>query len=704
MLEETILNFQITILLILGTVVFSLVNLKRKDLTIYLPSYIILPIGYLFIYLQVFDSIYRLVGNLFFLIGIIAFISAVYYEYFKALHETAKRTGSSIKNSTIILIFSSITGIIMSIQIVFSLLLLISMGMFIKLLFVKRSTKHASLVIFQASALLSAISTILSYFNLPGVWEFSFVAMFIFGTCYFVFPIFIFLEGKLIESQEKALESEEKYRLISENANDLIALLNNKYEHEYINEYAYGNILGYSKGDLIGSSVWEIVHPEDLKRIVSSRGISTSEIEVKEGEYKEEVRFRHKDGHFIWLDLISKVFVDTQGDPKVIVISRDITERKKAEQLLKESEEKFRTITEQSFIGAVIEQDFDLKYVNPQFAKMLGYSSDDLLAWKITDFFKILHPDDLDRIKELIDNKTKDLIQDIESFQFRLFKKTGEIIWLELFLKAIHYQTRPGNLIFIRDITESIKARKIIENEMDRLKKIDKLRKELITRISHELRTPLTSMYGATQILLKSQIDDYIEEIWPYIEILHRGSLRLKELVDNLLDASLLDNYKYEIRRSNENLNSIIKDCVKELNYLAESRELTLATDLSYEIYLNLDKIRITQVLVNIISNAIKNTPPHGNVFINVNETNDFVDIIVRDTGVGITKEERQILFQRFGKIERYGQELDVDIEGAGLGLYISKEIVELHGGKILVESEGRNKGSSFIIRLNKEG
>ncbi|KKL75031.1 hypothetical protein LCGC14_2058990 [marine sediment metagenome] len=78
------------------------------------------------------------------------------------------------------------------------------------------------------------------------------------------------------------------------------------------------------------------------------------------------------------------------------------------------------------------------------------------------------------------------------------------------------------------------------------------------------------------------------------------------------------------------------------------------------------------------------------------------IDIIIKDTGVGLVQEEKNKLFQKFGKIERYGMGLDVDIEGAGLGLYISKEIVELHGGQILVESEGKNKGSTFIIQLNK--
>ncbi len=576
--------------------------------------------------------------------------------------------------------------------------------MLIKLYSIEKSAKHSSLLIFLTSALITGVATILSNFNLPGMWEFSFVGVFIFSTCYFIFPILIYLEERLVTVGMKLIESEEKYKLISENANDLITMLNNKYEHEYINEHAYLNILGYSKNDLLGKNAFEIVHPEDVKRIINSRELSTTGFQELEGVDKEELRVRHKDGHYVWLDYMSKVFVDGQGKPKVIVISRDITERKKAEIELKESEEKFRVITEQSFIGALIEQDFDIKYVNPQFAKMIGYSIEELLLWKVPNFIEIIHPDDINKFTDIVDKKTKNLIQNIENFQFRILKKTGEIIWLDLFSKAITYQDKAANLAFVMDITELKKIEEIVREENKKLVELDTLRKELITRVSHELRTPLTTIYGASQILLRSNKEDVIEKIWPYLEINYNGSLRLKELVDNLLDASSLDNKKLEIIVSNVNLTSIIQDCLSELRLQADSREITIESDLPSDLYFNLDKHRFTQVIVNMISNAIKNTPPHGNILVNLNETMEYIDIIIQDTGVGITKEEEKILFQKFGKIERYGMNLDVDIEGAGLGLYISKEIVELHGGTILVESEGRNKGSTFTIRLNKIG
>ncbi|MBA7689509.1 Alkaline phosphatase synthesis sensor protein PhoR [subsurface metagenome] len=184
------------------------------------------------------------------------------------------------------------------------------------------------------------------------------------------------------------------------------------------------------------------------------------------------------------------------------------------------------------------------------------------------------------------------------------------------------------------------------------------------------------------------------------MEILYRGAIRLKELVDNLLDASILDADKFELKLNNENFVEIIKGSVNEMAHLASVREIGLNMDVPDALFFDVDKLRLRQAINNLISNAIKNTPIGGKVSIALIDKNNFVDIKVKDSGVGIIEKEKEKLFEKFGKIERYGMNLDVDIEGSGLGLYISKEIVELHGGRILVESEGRHKGSTFTIRL----
>jgi PAS domain S-box-containing protein len=508
------------------------------------------------------------------------------------------------------------------------------------------------------------------------------VATIILSALYLIFPILVFLEEKLVKSKIEVKESEEKYQLISENANDLIAILNDKYKYEYVNEQAYLKLLGYSKNQLIGKSVWEHVHPEDLEKMVNSQQLSVDGFQAMEGEDNAELRIKHKNGLYRWIEYTSKVFINSEGNPNVIVISRDITERKKAEEELKESEEQFRTITEQSFMGIIIIQDGDIKYVNEVVSKS--------------------HPLYLTIAMKRFRRMDTGRIGTLGSSLFRIFTKSRTIKWIEINSKIIQYQGKNAIMVTLVDVTTKKEAEQLIIEENQKLVELDNLRKELITRISHELRTPLTSMYAASQILLRSNKEDTIEKIYPYLEISHHGSIRLKELIENLLDTSKIENKKFELRPSNENINSIIKDCVKELNYLAKNRQVALNVDLTMDVYFNLDKHRFPQALINIISNALKNTPPKGMVYISLNETNEYIDIIIKDTGVGLTQEEKGKLFQKFGKIERSGMELDVDIEGAGLGLYISKEIVELHGGQIIVESEGRHKGSSFIIRLNK--
>ena len=185
-----------------------------------------------------------------------------------------------------------------------------------------------------------------------------------------------------------------------------------------------------------------------------------------------------------------------------------------------------------------------------------------------------------------------------------------------------------------------------------------------------------------------------------FIEIIHRGGQRLKHLVNNLLDASQIESGRLNIYKAKANLVQIIKNSIKATEDLALVRNNSMNIELPEEIYLEVDEIRIKQVLTNIFSNAIKNTPSNGKIYVSLKKKGIYVYISIIDTGVGLTEKEMDKIFKKFGKIERYGKELDVDIEGSGLGLYISKEIISLHDGQIWVESEGRNKGATFIIKL----
>jgi len=274
----------------------------------------------------------------------------------------------------------------------------------------------------------------------------------------------------------------------------------------------------------------------------------------------------------------------------------------------------------------------------------------------------------------------------IEVFSFPLFdQKSSDIIGI------IHY---------LKDITEKIEAEQLIIEENKKLSELNKFRKNIITRVSHELKTPLNSIQSATQHLLTSYRNEISPETLQFIDIIYKGGVRLTKLVENILDIAKLESGRLFLNKERTNFIEIIKNCIDEVSFFAIKRNILLKSYLDQEIYLNIDPIRIEQLIINLLSNAIKNTPSGGEVIIKTLENNNHVDLQIKDTGIGILKEEEETLFQKFGKIERFGKNLGIDNEGIGLGLYISREIVQLHDGQIIVDSKGRDQGSTFTIRL----
>jgi signal transduction histidine kinase len=185
------------------------------------------------------------------------------------------------------------------------------------------------------------------------------------------------------------------------------------------------------------------------------------------------------------------------------------------------------------------------------------------------------------------------------------------------------------------------------------------------------------------------------------IKMVEKGGKRLKYLVDNLLDVTRIEYEKFVLEKQINDLSQLIRECTDEMNYFIKERKLVIHLKLPEVLFLEMDKVRIEQVILNLLSNAIKNTPPNGKITITLLKKEGTVEITVKDTGIGLIPDEMNRLFTRFGKIERYGEGLEyIDIQGSGLGLFISKEIIDLHGGKIWADSAGRNKGSKFTVIL----
>jgi len=363
---------------------------------------------------------------------------------------------------------------------------------------------------------------------------------------------------------------------------------------------------------------------------------------------------------------------------------------------LKESEEKVQNmITNISDVLLESEPNGILTYISPQIKNIIEYQSEELIGLNFMDF---VHIEDINSFKETASKALK--TQKPVSIECRLKHKKGYFVPISARWSLVEINNELKVFGLISDNTERKNIDDMIKREIKQLKELDQIRNDLIRRISHELNTPLISILNGSQYLLDFKNNKMSDDVSNIVKIIYQGGYRLREMVNNLITAYELETEQLIFKIKRENLIPIIKKCVEDLIFQAEKRKIFINLELPTDLNVDVDKEMIKKAILNLLSNAVKNTLPNGNIFIKSIEHHNFIDIIIRDTGVGLTDKEIPILFKKFGKIERYGKGMDVDIEGPGLGLYIANEIVKLHIGEILVKSKGRNKGSTFILRL----
>ncbi|TXT56278.1 MAG: Histidine kinase (modular protein) [Promethearchaeota archaeon] len=490
-------------------------------------------------------------------------------------------------------------------------------------------------------------------------------------------------------AQQKIKESEELFRSTFEQAAVGIAHLSPSGNFLRINQKLC-DILKYSHDELLSLTFKDITHPSDIEdNLIASDNLLSGEL----SSYKTEKRYICGDGTCVWADLTVSVKRDKRGNPEYFIsVIKDISKRKKAKQKLKESENKFRTIAEQASIGIAIFQKGNIKYFNQAYADIYEYDIDEINTWKINEMLRNIYIEDLPKIEGIIKQRKFDKVKTI-TYTTRINTKNGKIKWVEVFSREIIYQNEKAILVTTIDITD----KKEIEK---RLKELDKIKSEFISRTSHELKTPLVSIKGYVNLFLEMHSKDLNSQSISILKEINHGCDRLESLIKDLLETSRLETKGLELKKERENLGFLIKYSINDLLGLINQRKHNVAMELHENMNTMFEKERIYQVITNLLSNAINYTPPNGTLEIKSEIKDNHYVISIKDSGIGLTEDEKKKIFKKFGKIERYGQGFDVISEGTGLGLYISKKVIELHGGKIWVKSEGRNKGSTFSFSL----
>ncbi len=524
-------------------------------------------------------------------------------------------------------------------------------------------------------------------------------------------------ERKLAEHRLK--ESEEKYRDLLETSSVgiLEVDLTNK-NLTYINPKLV-NILGYEREQLNSERfLAKITHPEDFKKF------------FRISDEKElEFRIYDKDGKLKWLSGNKVNNYNENGELlSVRFWLEDVTEKKMYENLIYELNINFLNFTTdiQKNIEMLLET--CRKLLN---AEVVLYTHKGVYEGKeqyqiISNDKKVFIYDSEEFnnnhfVSELF-NEEHDIIQCVSDIDETKYVKTDPYIIVYkakgCYGKLIKSQNEFNSAICVlysenpilsdQDklviflIADAIEIEQRRWQVQQHLEDQNRLKTELFSRTSHELKTPLISIKGFTELLLTVHRSKFDIDTILVLEEINKGSERLEKTINSLLKSSKLDQDQLKLNKTKEDLSFLIKFCVQEMQGLAELRKQTINLNIHDELITRFDKERMYEVISNILVNAIKYTPPGGNVIIQseIDEKEKAYIIAIKDNGIGITEEEKDLIFRPFGKIERYGKGWDVEIEGSGLGLYISKKIIKLHDGNIWIESEGRDKGSAFYFSI----
>ena len=369
---------------------------------------------------------------------------------------------------------------------------------------------------------------------------------------------------------------------------------------------------------------------------------------------------------------------------RVKELEKEALEHKRMEEVLRESEEKYSKLVENSLTGIYIDQDEKIVFANNRFADIYRYPREELIG---IESWRLVHPED----RSLTDKTRARRLKGEEAppeYEARGLTKDGEAIWIKRRNTSIEYKGRPAILGNAVDITEQKQAE-------EELRKINEELKNFVHVVSHDLKTPIISIQGFSSRLLKNYQEKLGEKGRVYLEHIKTSGRRMEVLVSDLLTLSkigrvvsnLKDISSHEIVK---NLTSDLQDRVKE-----KGIELVVAHNLPT---ISCDGERIYQVFQNLLVNAIKfmGDTESPQIEIGYADMGDFHQFSVRDNGIGIDPKYHRRIFDMFHRLKKIEDE-----EGTGLGLAIVDRIVTDHDGKVWVESE-KGKGATFYFTLPK--
>jgi PAS domain S-box-containing protein len=437
----------------------------------------------------------------------------------------------------------------------------------------------------------------------------------------------------------------------------------------------YLQIFGYKEHADIPHSVFvKHLHPDDS----ITRGNAFAEA-LKTSVLGYEARIIWNDGSVHWIEAKGKVFYDDARQPlKLLGTVRDITDEKNNQQELEESEEKFRLLADSlpQFVWTADEKG-SLHYFNKAVFDYSGLSAEECAngGW-----LQIVHPDDRDENIKRWNNSIatgKDFL-----FEHRFRRYDGEYRW------------QLSRAVAQKDVNGNIQMWVGSSTDIQQIKEQEQLKDYFISVASHELKTPITSIKGYVQLLKRnygSSEDTFLKNS---LSVIDKQIVTLTTLISDLLDLSKIKTGVLFLKKAPFAINELVQETIDEIIHINPGCSISFSKEAGTVV--DADRDRIGQVLINLLTNAVKYSPNSRLVKVTSVVQGDNVTVSVEDSGIGISKANQERIFERFFRVEGSNENM---FSGFGIGLFIASEIIQRHGGEIGVKSEP-GKGSTFYFSL----
>jgi len=447
---------------------------------------------------------------------------------------------------------------------------------------------------------------------------------------------------------------------------------------------------GFTRDEVIGKTTKEL----KFFYYRNERDEINKEVKEKGFVQNRNVLFVTKQGKNVD-GLLSASLINLRGKPYFLTTIANLTEIKKAADLLKKSEEKYRRLHE-SITDAIAMTDMDgrLLECNLSFSEMLGYSEEELKKMNYRD----LTPEKWHAIEENIIANSITSGGKSEVYQKEYLRKDGTVFPVELRIYIVRDDdgNPSGTWGVVRDITQRKQTEEALIKAKEKAEEMNKLKSNFLANMSHELRTPMTGILGFSEILADELRDENERQM---AQVIHTGGKRLMNTLNLILNLSKLESESVSINPEIVNLSELSATTLKMFEVLARNKDLELIFEADEDVYSELDEQFAIQVLSNLVQNAITYTNS-GFVKIHVGSEkegkDEFAVLKVIDTGIGIRKEYQQVIFEPFRQVS---EGFNRTYEGTGLGLTITKRYVELMNGTISVSSE-LGEGTVFTVKF----